>query len=209
MRKHHNKLFYGQYTHKTTFNFPWAHKLYPTTDENLINFIKHKGQVYGKFSSSIIDVAKFILNNRDKVKFRIQGKHTSFYSDAETSKMLATKYWNELNDVFSVDPAHITKLKKNTVLCKKYPHRNFKFQIHLKKDAHKLLSGADRDAFYRFYQANRDNVKITSTHVLNYLQKHTGYCWNGYFFVKEEKYLSALIILLDKVIEKIQKYIKV
>ena len=67
MRKHHNKLFYGKYTHKTTFNFPWAHKLYPTTDENLINFIKHKGQVYGKFSASIVSIADFILNNRDKV----------------------------------------------------------------------------------------------------------------------------------------------
>ena len=154
-------------------------------------------------------IAKFILENRGKVKFRVQKKYTSFYSDEETSKMLATKYWDELHDVFCVDPTHATKLKKNTILCKKYPHKNFKYQIHLKKDAHKLLSGADRDAFYRFYQANRENIKITSTHVLNYLQKHTEYCWNGYFFVKEEKYLSALIILLDKVIEKIQKYIKV
>ena len=92
MRKHHNKLFYGQYTHKTTFNFPWAHKLYPTTDENLINFIKHKGQVYGRFSASIVSIAKFILENRGKVKFRVQKKCISLFGVYEAKSFYGCCY---------------------------------------------------------------------------------------------------------------------
>ena len=61
MRKHHNKLFYGKYTHKTTFNFPWAHKLYPTTDENLINFIKdYEQDNFGEVSTDLSDPERVV-----------------------------------------------------------------------------------------------------------------------------------------------------
>ena len=35
MRKHHNKLYFGTYTHKAVFSMPWANKLYPTSTEHL------------------------------------------------------------------------------------------------------------------------------------------------------------------------------
>ena len=82
MRKHHNKLFYGKYRYKNVFDMPWAGILYPTTDENLQEMIDGK-QTQTKYlntnfwpsnwkvASNVIALAKFIMNNRTIMKFRL------------------------------------------------------------------------------------------------------------------------------------------
>ena len=79
MRKHHNRLYYGKYRYKVSFKMPWAPMMYPTTDENLqsyidgtnndVPFLSHK---VWRQSSDVIRLAKFIKDNRLRMKFRLQ-----------------------------------------------------------------------------------------------------------------------------------------
>ena len=72
MRKHHNKLYFGKYDHKTIFKMPYANVLYPTTDEHLYSILKGEqddtkfhglnGNVV-KLSDDSKRVASFILAN--------------------------------------------------------------------------------------------------------------------------------------------------
>ena len=79
MRKHHNRLFYGKYRYKVSFALKWAPMLYPTTDEHLQSFIdgkqsqtKYLNTKFWKATSSVVRLAKFIKDNRTKMKFRLQ-----------------------------------------------------------------------------------------------------------------------------------------
>ena len=56
MRKHHNKLYYGQYPCKVEFSFPgWATTLWPTTDHNLRDVSNNNAN-----ANMLIDLANFI-----------------------------------------------------------------------------------------------------------------------------------------------------
>ena len=66
MRKHHNKLYFGKYTHKAVFNMPWAYKLYPTSVLHLRHWAKDDHYPLATM------LAKFILDNRDKMKSSFQ-----------------------------------------------------------------------------------------------------------------------------------------
>ena len=84
MRKHHNKLYYGQYPCKVEFSFPgWATTLWPTTDHNLRDVSNNNAN-----ADMLIDLANFILEHRGKLKFRIQEHKTIFYCDKELEKKL-------------------------------------------------------------------------------------------------------------------------
>ena len=209
MRKHHNKLFYGQFTHKTVFKMPWTHALYPTTDEHLMRFVKNQGYFYGKQHPMAGDLAGFIMANRQNVKFRIQRDKTFFYSDFQTALEIVTKYWNYLYDISSIDLDIADKLDKNIVVCKRYPHNDMQYQIHLKKDVHQVLDQNEKESFVQFCNTNKENIKITNKNVVEYVSGKSPYCWHGYFFVKDEKFLSALYIIIKKAIDKVQKYIKI
>ncbi len=208
MRKHHNKLFYGKFTHKTVFKMDWANALYPTTDEHLLRFVKGQGYFYGKQHPMAADLAGFIMENRHTVKFRIQGKKTIFYSNFEYALELLTKYWDNLYDIQSINVEYTNILNKNEVYCKRYPHKVFEYQVYLKKDLHHILNENEKQSFVQFCENNREGIKISSAHVANYILGETKYCWNGYFYVKDEKYLSALYLIIQKGIDKVQKYIK-
>ena len=112
MRKHHNKLFYGVYTHKTVFKMPWAQKLFPTTDENLIKYVKGQKNFFGQHHPDLTDLAVYIMETRHNIKFRVQKDHTLFYSDFETALEIITKYWKYFTNVISVNLAHTNKLQK-------------------------------------------------------------------------------------------------
>ena len=88
MRKHHNKLFYGKYRYKISFDFKWAPILYPTTDEHLQSFIdgkqtdtKYLNTEIWKVTSNVVALAKFIKDNRTRMKFRLQQNKAMFYTD--------------------------------------------------------------------------------------------------------------------------------
>jgi len=209
MRKHHNKLFYGVYTHKTIFKMPWAHGLYPTTDENLLKYVKGQVSLLGKYNMEMANLAGFIMENRHNMKFRVQKDQTLFYSNFETARDILVRYWDYFIDVKSVNLTHIDKIKKNIIICKRYPHNAYQYQIYLKKDIHRILDENEKDSFAQFCFANKSGIKITNKFINDYLTGKNQYCWHGYFFVKEEKFLSVLYILIEKAIDKVYKYIKI
>ena len=186
----------------------FTNALYPTTDEHLMRFVNEKGYFFGIQHPLLRDMAAFIMQNRNNVKFRIQGGKTLFYCNFNFALELVTKYWDYLFDVQSVDLKQVGKIKANEVLCKRYPHKVYEYQVFLKKDLHKILTDNERQSFVNFCEVNSDGVKISSAHVLNYIAGETKYCWNGYFYVRDEKYLSALYLIMQKAIDKVQKYIK-
>jgi len=188
---------------------PWTHALYPTTDEHLMRFVKNQGYFYGKQHPMAGDLAGFIMANRQNVKFRIQRDKTFFYSDFQTALEIVTKYWNYLYDISSIDLDIADKLDKNIVVCKRYPHNNMQYQIYLKKDVHQVLDQNEKESFVQFCNTNKENIKITNKNVVEYVSGKSPYCWHGYFFVKDEKFLSALYIIIEKAIDKVQKYIKI
>ena len=208
MRKHHNKLFYGEYTHKTVFKLPWAHKLYPTTDEHLLRFVKGQEPIVHRYKEAA-EMAGFIMSNRNSMKFRVQKDRTIFYADFNTTLDIITKYWEYLDNVSSVDPLKANLLKKNIVACKRYPHGEYQYQIHLKNDLHQVLDQNSKESFIQFCNTNEKNIKITNKNIIEYISGKSQYCWHGYIFVKDEKFLSALYIIIENGIDKVQKYIKI
>tara|TARA_B100001113_G_scaffold85635_1_gene68246 strand:+ start:5194 stop:5718 length:525 start_codon:yes stop_codon:yes gene_type:complete len=174
-----------------------------------MRFVKNQGYFYGKQHPLAGDLAGFIMANRQSVKFRIQKDKTFFYSNFEIALELITKYWDSLYDVSSVDLNLTNKLEKNIVLCKRYPHNEMQFQIHLKKDVHQILDKNEKESFVQFCMTNNKNIKITNKNVVDYISGKSAYCWHGYFYVKDEKFLSALYIIIEKAIDKVQKYIKI
>ena len=60
---------------------PWAGILYPTTDQKLLEMIQGKDKnvrylntTWYKSSPDVVKLAKFILDHRTKMKFRLQQK---------------------------------------------------------------------------------------------------------------------------------------
>ena len=119
MRKHHNKLYYGKYQFKTFFKMPWAGILYPTTDENLQKMldgthhdVKHLNKHFWKVDSKVLKLAKFILDNRTRMKFRLQQKYAIFYSDKNLAKVIVDTFWDFWDGSESIDPNY-NKLGKD------------------------------------------------------------------------------------------------
>ena len=128
MRKHHNKLYYGKYQFKTFFKMPWAGILYPTTDENLQKMldgthhdVKHLNKHFWKVDSKVLKLAKFILDNRTRMKFRLQQKYAIFYSDKNLAKVIVDTFWDFWDGSESIDPNY-NKLGKNSIGCRRLPH---------------------------------------------------------------------------------------
>ena len=211
MRKHHNRLYYSQYTNKSKFKMQWANMLYPTTDENLQAYID--GKQFNSWTkteqwkniSDVVRLAKFILNNRNKIKFRIQQKHSFFYSNSDTAKKLQEEFKDDFVGQTVVEPK-LTKADKNTIGCVRLPHGKYRYQVHLKNDAHKYLTDEQRQGLFEFLDLNVNNCLVTSKYVLDYLEGKFPHCYHGYFYVKNEKFLSPVYMLAQKAIYKVIRY---
>ena len=83
MRKHHNKLYYGKYRHKTVFKLPGSLMFYPTTDEHLTKLKKEYSD-----APDLNHLASFIMANRKDIKFRMQDRRSIFYSDFEKANIV-------------------------------------------------------------------------------------------------------------------------
>ena len=215
MRKHHNKLYYGKYQFKTFFKMPWAGILYPTTDENLQKMldgthhdVKHLNKHFWKVDSKVLKLAKFILDNRTRMKFRLQQKYAIFYSDKNLAKVIVDTFWDFWDGSESIDPNY-NKLGKNSIGCRRLPHGKFKYQIHLKKDVHQHLTKQDRENLWAFLERNDTECLVSNKYVLDYLIGKYPHCYHGYFYVSEEKMLTPIYMLAQKAIDKVIKYVKV
>ena len=215
MRKHHNKLYYGKYQFKTFFKMPWAGILYPTTDENLQKMldgthhdVKHLNKHFWKVDSKVLKLAKFILDNRTRMKFRLQQKYAIFYSDKNLAKVIVDTFWDFWDGSESIDPNY-NKLGKNSIGCRRLPHGKFKYQIHLKKDVHQHLTKQDRENLCAFLERNDTECLVSNKYVLDYLIGKYPHCYHGYFYVSEEKMLTPIYMMAQKGIDKVIKFVKV
>ena len=83
MRKHHNKLYYGKYRYKTVFKMPGSLMFYPTTDQYLTN-LKEKNVGLRDLNN----LADFIMQHRNSMRFRMQDQKAIFYTNEGMSKDL-------------------------------------------------------------------------------------------------------------------------
>ena len=202
MRKNHNKLYYGKYRHKTVFKLPGSLMFYPTTDEHLVHLKKEYAD-----APDICHLASFIMANRNKVKFRMQDRRTIFYSNMDKSQELIERFWDFWVGFETVDPK-FKDLGKDTVGCTRLPHGKYQYQVYLKRDAQVLLSDAQRSNLHEFLERNVDNCLITNFNIIDFLENKSPYCFGGYFYVKEEKYLTPIYMLAQQAIDKVIKFKK-
>ena len=124
MRKHHNRLYFGKYSHKATFKVPDINKLYPTTDYYLDRLVQ--GQ---KLNTALIDTIEFIKSNRKKMKFRIQNRSCIFYAHKELIFKAINSLWSHWVGVNSIDMDKNKIYDNNTVVCKRLPLGKYQYQI--------------------------------------------------------------------------------
>ena len=197
------------------FNIPWVPMLYPTSNQNLQEFIDgtHKtirnlDKRFHESDPSVVKLAKFIIENRNKMKFRLQQNQSIFYSDKKLASQLVETFWDYWSGSNTVNPDY-DKLKPNTVGCRRLPHGKYQYQVYLRKDVHRLLNKSDRENLFEFMERNVDSCLITNRYVIDYLEGKNPHCYHGYFYVSQEKILTAIYIIAQKGIDKVIKFIEV
>jgi len=206
MRKHHNKLYYGKYMHKTTFKMPGSLMFYPTTDQHL----RYLQKEY-KDAPQLCHLADFILKNRKSIKFRFQGfqeRKAIFYTNYDLSLELIDNFWDFWVGSENVDP-RFKGLDKNTVGCLRLPHGKYKYQIYLKKDAQNIMSDTEVKTLKTFIESNHQNCFVTNRDVIGFLYSKDPYFTGGYFYVTEEKFLTPIYMMAQNAIDKVIKFRKV
>lgn len=202
---------------------PWACYLYPTTDQHLKSVLGHQEQdfkseramregrwvFFSKHSKNLKKLASFILHNRNKMKFRIQNVDSVFYCDEEMAKDLVSVFWDEWSNADAVPEDRSYLLDRNSVLCKRLPLGKYQYQVHLKKNVHRILKQHQRENLYRYLSQNPDNCLITGKYVKEYLEGASQYGWQGYFYVRDEKMLTPIYMVAQEAIEKVIKFVKV
>ena len=187
---------------------PYASKIYPTTDENLYNLVRTYKVSANEYDENIAKIAQFLLDYRTQMKFRIQNKITSFYTNEDLAKYLITEYWDNWYGVETTNPKY-QNLGKNSVGCKRLPHGKFKYQVHLKKDVHQSLTDSERQNLWRLIENNEEQCLVTNKYVLDYLIGKYPHCYHGYFYVSEEKMLTPIYMIAQKGIDKVIKFIQI
>ena len=203
MRKHQNKLYYGKYRYKTIFKMPGSLMFYPTTDKQLAWIKKEYPD-----APDMNNLADFIIQHRDSIRFRMQDKKAIFYTNKSMSEDLIGSFTNYHVKTEVVDPK-FGLLDKNTVGCDRLPHGKYQYQVHLKKDVHKHINETERHALCEFIERNIDNCLITNKFVLDFLEDRSPHCYHGYFYVKDEKFLTTIYMIAQKGIDKVIKFVKV
>ena len=202
---------------------PWACYLYPTTDQHLNSVLTHDEQdfkseramrdskwvFFHKHSKKLKKLAAFILKNRKNMKFRIQNLDSVFYCEENMAKDLVCGFWDEWSNADAVPEDRSYLLGKNSVLCKRLPLGKYQYQVHLKKNVHKILKQHQREDLYRYLMQNPENCMITGRYVKEYLEGSSPYGWQGYFYVRDEKLLTPIYMIAQEAIEKVIQFVKV
>jgi hypothetical protein len=220
MRKHHNKLFYGKYTHKAEFKMPWCGWLYPTTNEHLQRIIQDPTAFDGhmqfatdifkvkKHRAQIIRLADFIFKHRAQIKFRLQSPNAIFYGSKNIIHQAITTFWDQWIDCQETDANHIRKMDPNTVVCHRLPHGKYQYQIYLKRDAHSNINDRNRKSLAKYLLQSTDVARVVNRHMLEWLEGKSEYC-EGYFYIADEKCLTPVYMIIQEHIDKIVKYVKI
>jgi len=203
MRKHHNKLYYGKFRHKTEFKMPGSLMFYPTTDEHLLKLKKDYAD-----APDMNKLADFILQNRKNIKFRFQDRKAVFYTNYEQSLALIDNFWEYWVGSKSVDPK-FRNLGKNVIGCDRLPHGKYKYQVYLKKDAHLKVDNTQKSNLWHFIERNADNCLVTQWEVIDWLEDKCPYCFGGYFYVTEERFITPVYMMAQQAIAKVIEFRKV
>lgn len=203
MRKHHNRLYYGRFKHKTVFKIPGSLMFYPTTDEYL-STIKERYPDHPDMHF----LSDFVIKNRKTMKFRFQDRKAIFYSDQKLARQLIDRFWDYWTGSETVDPRY-NDIEADTVGCSRLPHGKYQYQVHLKKDAQLHITETQRSNLWEFIERNVDNCLVSNYNVLDYLEGKNLYCFGGYFYVKEEKFLTPIYMMAQPAIDKVIKFRKV
>ena len=203
MRKNHNKLYYGKFRHKNIFRIPNIAFLWPTTDQHLLDLMKRNPKV-----THIQDICHFIMQNRRKIKFRVQHRNLMIYSDENLARYVIEKFWDHWIGSESVDPK-FTDLAPNNVGCTRLPHGKYEYQIYLKKDAHTLINDTQKNNLKNFLQRNNENCYVPGYAIMDYLEDRCPYCFGGYFYVTQERFITPIYMMAQQAIEKVITYRKV
>ena len=182
---------------------PETAMLWPTTDERLQN-IKDSNDRMEKLWL----LADFIINNRSKMKFRIQEKKSIFYSNEELAEEVKSKFIDNFVNMETVDPRH-GELKENVVGCHRLPHGKYQYQVHIKKDAHRIITNLQRENLRDFIERNVDNCYVPGYALMDYLEDKCQYCFGGYFYVTHERYITPIYMMAQQAIDKVIKFRKV
>ena len=202
---------------------PWACYLYPTTDQHLEAIASYgekefrdtwpQGNVqwmyFHKHADKIKKLGSFILKNRKDIKFRIQHVNALFYTDDQMSKEIISIFWEEWINIDSVPNNQYHLLDENSVLCKRLPLGKYQYQVHLKKNMHRILKQNQRENLYRYLSQNPDTCRISNKTLEEYLNGSTPYAWEGYFYVRDEKMLTPLYMIAPEIIQKVMRFVKV
>ena len=194
---------------------PWAPMMYPTTDENLQSYIDGtnndvpflSNKVWRQ-SSDVIRLAKFIKDNRLRMKFRLQQTKSMFYTDKKLANELVINFWEDWVESKVVDPKY-ANLDENTVGCSRLPHGKYQYQIYLKKKLAWQISEEKRTALLKFLDHNVENVYVANGGLIDWLEGKDTWYPASYFYVTDERYLSPLYVIAGDFIEKVIQFKKV
>ena len=205
MRKHHNKLFFGVYTHKAKFKIPESNVLYPTNDLHCLKLAK----VWDK--EPVADLAEFIMSNRHNMKFRIQNRSCIFYANRELILNAIDSLWSHWIGINSIDFKQNKIYDSKTVVCKRLPLGKYQYQIHTKRDMYYKITPHQRELLYQYLTQNLDNATITNKNLKQWLSGAGAihYDLNGYFYVRDEKALMPVYMISNNIIDKIIIFVKV
>jgi hypothetical protein len=208
MRKHHNRLFFGQYTHKASFKIKNASMLYPTTDQHLLKLIR----LYEHTDMpDVVKLCRFILENRHKIKFRLGYPASIFYGDQDTILSAINTFWNEWTNTDTTDPKKVPVLDTNTVACRRLPLGRYQYQVYVKRKMSNRLTVAQRELLYKYLTQNEENATITNQNIKRWLSGEGAihYDMSGYFYVRDEKALTPIYMISSDIVDKVIKFVKV
>lgn len=197
---------------------PYAGWCYPTTNEHLERLI-HDPQAFEghiwtdkflnvkKFASEIRGLAYFILKYRKQMKFRIQSNQVIIYGTKKLIHDAITAFWDEWQDVITTNNEFVTRMDRHTMICNRLPHRKYEYQVWLKRDTSLRISENKRQGLAN-YLANDDVGRVANQHMREWLSGKSDYC-EGYFYIRDEKSLTPVYMLINEAIDRVIKFVKI
>ena len=194
--------------------------MYPTTDKHLTMLLNDptafKGHVFfEKFSNAknyipeIRSLAYVLRKYRSMMKFRIQDKGgVIMYGNKKLIHELITVFWEYWVDCFETSKNFDMKMDRHTVVCSRLPHKKYQYQVWMKQGCYESEHRMARSL--AAYLLDKPDVGKPANELQeNWLRNESDYDGSGYFYIKDEKCLTPVRLILGENIDKIIKFVKI